>query len=183
MGNKIINLTGGGEKLSSTRIASGDYTSTIYNVPYGTTFSASIVSTNNSMNPDTLNITSGTVTSDIAIQASPATNKQIVYISNQDWWDFCKDNGTTVKITIPEGINRLFFSSEKYPEYSNKYLDVYPGEWTIEGYLRDTSGTHGGSRSTGMRLIAPDGTITRIEYVSGTGNSQAFGRFSIIGVP
>lgn len=82
--NKTINLTGGGgEKLSSTRIASGDYTSTIYNVPYGTTFSASVRATTTGYTPGTLNITSGTVTSDITIQASPAISSRLfVYGGN-----------------------------------------------------------------------------------------------------
>lgn len=74
MDNKIIKLSGGGEQRSN-RIASGDYTSTITNVPYGTTFSASIVSTNENYNPGNLNMTSGTVVGDTTIQASAATLK------------------------------------------------------------------------------------------------------------
>ena len=68
----MTSFSGGGSRSSLT----GDYTSTIYNVPYGTTFTVSIVSTNPDMNPGTLNISSGTITGNITIQATEAVPKR-----------------------------------------------------------------------------------------------------------
>lgn len=91
----------------SPRISAGDYTSTIYNVPYGTTFTARIASTNTAYNPGTLNITSGTVTGDVTVQASDAQIKRytitIQQSANQTIHVYANGGDYTSSVTLNHG--------------------------------------------------------------------------------